>query len=134
MPAATARNEVHVPSGLFVRPTCFNAPMAGCAAFTVNDPDAVFPFTVAALMTCETLPLVLLYVPTTGAVTLTVTVQAPPPAIVPPEKLTEPAPAAGAKVGAPQPETDAAGAAATTIAPGEVGKTSLNATEFSASF
>src|SRR5687768_16043718 len=52
----------------------------------------------------------------------------PPAAIVPPVKLTDPAPATGAKVGAPQPETVAFGAGATCIAPGATGNVSENAT------
>src|SRR5687768_10185470 len=54
--------------------------------------------------------------------------QVPPAAIVPPVKLIEPAPAVGVNVGAPQPETVAFGAAATTIAPGATGNVSEKAT------
>src|SRR5258706_8215085 len=56
------------------------------------------------------------------------TVQVPPAAIVPPENVIEPAFAAGAKVGAPQPEVEGFGVPATVIAPGEVGKASPKAT------
>ena len=66
--------------------------------------------------------------PTVGAVTSNLTVHKPPPAIVPFENATETAFATGAKVGAPQPLTDALGTAATFIAPGAVGSTSVNAT------
>ena len=52
--------------------------------------------------------------------------------MLPPLNDTEAAPATGAKVAAPQPEVLAPGVAATTIAPGEVGKVSLNATPLSA--
>src|SRR5258706_5406163 len=45
--------------------------------------------------------------------------------MVPPEKVREAAPAAGAKVGAPQPDVVAAGVPATTIAPGDVGSVSV---------
>ncbi len=65
---------------------------------------------------------------------MTVTVQVDPPVIVPPEKVTDPAPATGENVGAPQPEVEAAGGAATTMAPGEFGKVSEKATEFNVSF
>ena len=54
-------------------------------------------------------------------------VHRPPPAIVPFENATETAAATGANVGAPQPLTDALGTAATFIAPGAVGSTSVNA-------
>jgi hypothetical protein len=59
---------------------------------------------------------------------LTLTVQVAPAKMVPFEKLTEPLPALGAKVGAPHPEVVALGTGATTIAPGRVGKVSENAT------
>ncbi len=72
--------------------------------------------------------------PVAGAVTLTETVQVPPPAMVPPEKEIEPAPGAGLNVGAPQPVVVAFGVPATTMAPGEVGKVSPKATPLSASF
>ena len=70
---------------------------------------------------------VLAYVPAAGATTWTVTVQLPFAARLPPLNATEAAPATGAKVAAPQPEVVAPGAAATTIAPGDVGSVSLNA-------
>ncbi len=59
---------------------------------------------------------------------MTVTTQVSPPAIAPPEKLTLPAPAVGAKVGDPQPLVDALVGLATTIAPGAAGKVSVKAT------
>ena len=62
------------------------------------------------------------------------TVQVPPPAIVPLEKEIEPDPAVGEKVGEPQFVVDAPGVAATTMAPGDVGKVSVNATPVRASF
>src|SRR5262245_7091185 len=108
--------------------------MAGFGGLTVSDALAVFPLTVCALMMCDTLPLVLLYMPAVGAVTLTLTVQVPPPAMAPPEKLMEPAPADGENVGEPQPFVVGFGDGATTIAPGEVGKVSLKATPLSESF
>ena len=58
--------------------------------------------------------------------------QVPPAATVPPTKLTLAAPATGAKTGMPHPLVLAAGVGATTIAPGEVGKVSLNCTATSA--
>src|SRR5262249_15452322 len=58
-------------------------------------------------------------------VTLTLIVQLLFAATVPFENEREPAPATGAKVGAPQPLVVAAGGLATTIAPGEVGKVSV---------
>jgi hypothetical protein len=67
-----------------------------------------------------TLPVVLTFAPAVVAVTLTVTVQVPLAAIVPPEKLTDVLPAAGAKVGAPQPEVEALGVAATCNPAGNV--------------
>src|SRR5262249_50837708 len=69
-----------------------------------------------------------------GAVATRRTVQVPPPAMAPPEKVMEPAPAAGANVGEPQPVVAGFGDAATTIAPGEVGKVSPKATPVRASF
>jgi hypothetical protein len=60
-----------------------------------------------------TLPVVLTLAPPVVAVTATVTVQVPLAAMVPPEKLTEVLPAAGAKVGDPQPVVVALGVAAT---------------------
>jgi len=60
-----------------------------------------------------TLPVVFTLAPAVVAVTLTVTVQVPLAAIVPPEKLTEVFPAAGANVGEPQPVVVAFGVAAT---------------------
>ena len=73
-------------------------------------------------------PVVLLYVPPAGAVTSNLIVHTPPPGIVPFENAAETAFASGTKVGAPQPLTDALGTAATFIAPGAVGSTSVNAT------
>src|SRR5712691_5732113 len=102
--------------------------MEGCGGLTASDAPAVFPLTVCALMTCETLPLVLLYVPVAGAVTSTETVHVPPAAIVPPEKAMEPAFATGENVGAPQPDVEAFGVPATFIRPGAVGRVSAKAT------
>src|SRR5688500_15561123 len=110
-----------------LRPTCLRSEIDGLGGSTSSVSEAVFPFTVCALMMCETLPLVLLYVPTTGAVTLTVTVHVPPPAMVPPVKVIDPAPATGENVGAPQPDVEALGGEATVIAPGAIGKVSLKA-------
>ena len=50
----------------------------------------------------------------------------PPPVIEPLEKEIEALPAAGLKVGVPQPLVLALSVVATTIAPGIVGKVSLN--------
>jgi hypothetical protein len=61
-----------------------------------------------------------------------VTVQAPDAARVPALNATDAAPPAGANVGAPQPLVVALGAAATTIAAGEVGNVSANPTPESA--
>lgn len=58
--------------------------------------------------------------------TSTFTVHVPPPAIVPPVKEMEPAPALGVNV--PPQEVDPFGVAATTIFPGEVGNVSVKAT------
>jgi hypothetical protein len=60
-----------------------------------------------------TLPVVFALAPAVVAVTLTVTVHVPLAAIVPPEKLTDVFPAAGANVGEPQPVAVAFGVAAT---------------------
>src|SRR5688572_16543633 len=108
--------------------------MAGFGGSTSSESLAVLPFTVCALITCETLPLVLLYVPTVGAVTSTVTVHVPPAAREPPEKEIEPEPAVGENVGEPQPLVEAFGGEATTIAPGATGNVSEKATEARASF
>lgn len=124
-----AKNDVHGP--VAVVETCFNIAIAGVGGFTISEALAVLPFPVPV---AETLPLVLLYVPTVGPVTLTVTVQLPPPVTVPPVKLTEPAPATGAKVGEPQPLVEAPVGFATTILPGEIGKVSEKATPLRESF
>ena len=60
------------------------------------------------------------------------TVQVPPAAMPPPENARLAAPAAGAKVGAPQPLVLMLGTAATTIAPGVVGKVSVKLTPVNA--
>ena len=70
--------------------------------------------------------------PAAGATTFTSTVQTPLAGMLPPLKVTTAAPAVGANVAAPQPEVLAAGVAATTIAPGEVGRVSLKATPVNA--
>jgi hypothetical protein len=67
-----------------------------------------------------TLLVVFTFVPAVVAVTLTVTVQVPLAAMVPPEKLTDVLPAAGAKVGEPQPVAVAFGVAATCRPAGNV--------------
>src|SRR5688500_3109799 len=54
--------------------------------------------------------------------------------MVPPEKLIEPAPAAGEYVGAPQPLVVAFGVEATVMAPGATGNVSVKATPERASF
>ncbi len=63
---------------------------------------------------------------------MTVTVQVPPAAIVPPENAIDIAPATGVKTGAPQPDVENVAGDATVMAPGELGKLSLNATPLSA--
>src|SRR5207247_5957306 len=126
------RNEVHGP--VAVGPTCLSSEIDGCGGFTTSDALAVLPLIVCALMTYETGPLVLLYVPTVGAVTSTATVHVPPAAIVPPLKVSVPAPAAGAKTAAPQPLVEAFGVAATTMKPGAIGRLSVNATPEIGSF
>src|SRR5262245_35104130 len=98
------------------------------AGVTFRVSEAVLPFTGEPLTMCDTGPLVLVELPATGATTLTVTMQVPPGAIVPPLKLIDPLPGAGANVGAPQPVVVGAGAGATTIAPGATGNVSVNAT------
>lgn len=65
---------------------------------------------------------------------MTVTVQVPAAAIVPPEKETDDAAATGANVGVPQPLVAAVGTAATFIAAGEIGKVSVKATPLTALF
>ena len=79
-----------------------------------------------------TAPLVLTYAPTANSVMLTLTMQVPPAAMLPPENVSDTAAAAGAKVGAPQPVVLVAGVPATRITPGLVGKVSVNATPVSA--
>jgi hypothetical protein len=76
-----------------------------------------------------TLPVVLTFGPAVVAVTLTLTVQVPLAATEPPEKLSEVLPAAGAKVGEPQPEVEAFGVAATSR---PAGNASVKATPVSA--
>ena len=131
-PVATATYEYHGPLELVE--TWSRTPIAGRGEDTLSEADDVFPFTVWLLMVCDTLPLVLLYVPAVGAVTFTLTVHVPPAAIVPPEKEIEPAPAVGANVGVPQPLVEALGVLATAMAPGEVGNVLLKATPLRASF
>jgi hypothetical protein len=65
-----------------------------------------------------------------GASISTLTVQVALAARVPPEKEIEGLPAVGTKVGVPQPLVLALGVAATTMAPGIVGKVSEKATPF----
>src|SRR6478672_9182243 len=84
------------------------AMLGGAAAVRVSEP--VFP--VPPLVEV-TLPVVLALAPLVVAVTATVTVQVPLAAMVPPEKLKEVFPAAGAKVGDPHPVVVAFGVAAT---------------------
>src|SRR5438876_764971 len=76
-----------------------------------------------------TLPVVLTFEPLVVAVTATETVQVPLVAMVPPEKLNEVLPAAGVKVGEPQPLVLALGVAATCKPAGNV---SVNPTPVSA--
>ena len=59
---------------------------------------------------------------------MTETVQVPPAGMVAFEKVIEPLPATGAKVGEPQLEMVALGVEATTMLPGVVGKVSVKAT------
>jgi len=76
-----------------------------------------------------TLPVVLFFTPTVVAVTSTVTVQLPLAAIVPPLKVNVVLPAAGAKVGAPQPVVVAFGVPATSS---PAGRASVKATPVNA--
>jgi hypothetical protein len=76
-----------------------------------------------------TFPVVFALAPAVVGVTLTVTAQAPLEAMVPPEKLSEVFPAAGTKVGEPQPVVEAFGVAATCRPAGNM---SVNATPVSA--
>jgi hypothetical protein len=101
------------------------------ACATVKLAEAVVPV-IATGPVALTVPLVLLYVPAVGAVTFTLTVHVPPMAMAPPVKVRLVAPPAGAKVGAPQLFVEAEGVAATTIAAGDVGSVSVNATPLSA--
>ena len=68
---------------------------------------------------------VLVYVPVTGTLTLTLIVHVLFGARLPLEKEREAAPATGAKVGEPQPVVEALGELATTIAPGLIGNVSV---------
>ena len=99
--------------------------MDGCGGTATSESLAVLPFTVFPLMTVETLPLVLLYVPTAGTTTSTETTHVPPGAMVPPVKVSELLPGAGAKVGEPQPVAEADGDGATCICAGEDGSESV---------
>ena len=99
-----------------VRPQTGAGP--GGVLFTVSASLALFP--VSKLLMNKWLE-VLLYVPVTGTVTLTLIVHVPFAAIVPLEKEIDAAPAVGAKVGDPQPVVDAFVGFATTIAPGDTG-------------
>jgi hypothetical protein len=102
----------------------------GATAPTVNTAVAVFPVPPFADTTA---PLTFVYVPPTGAVTSTVTTHALPPAIVPFENVIDPLPTAGVNDGSPHPvDTLALNGVATTIIPGVVGNTSLNATPVNA--
>jgi hypothetical protein len=65
-------------------------------------------------------------VPVAGTVTLTLMVQLLFGARLPFEKLSETAPADGEKLGEPQPVVDAFGVLATSMAPGVVGRSSVN--------
>lgn len=94
----------------------------GGALLTVRVSLALFPVSSVPI---KRFVEVLLYVPTTGTVTLTLTVQVPFAAIVPFENVREAAPAVGAKVGEPHPDVDALVGFATTIAPGLVGSVSV---------
>src|SRR6185503_6729282 len=75
-----------------------------------------------------TLPVVFAFAPLVVAVIATLTVQVPLAAMVPPEKVSVVFPAAGAKVGEPQPDVLAPGVAATSI---PAGNESVNATPVS---
>jgi hypothetical protein len=76
-----------------------------------------------------TLPVVFTFEPLVVAVTLTLTVHVPLAVTVPPERLSDVSPAAGAKVGEPQPEVVVFGVAATCK---PAGKESVKATPVSA--
>ena len=76
--------------------------------------------TVLAPAEATTVDVMLTKSPGKVAVTLTVTVQLPLTAMVPPEKLRDEAPAAGAKTGVPQLLVDAAGGDATVMPVGRL--------------
>jgi hypothetical protein len=92
------------------------------AVFTSRESVAKFPVSRELIKRWAE---VLLYVPTTGTVTLTLTVQLLFGESVPFEKEREAAPAVGEKVGDPQPDVVAFGVLATVIAPGDVGRVSV---------
>ena len=78
-------------------------------------------------------PVVLTYVPAlAGTLMATLMVQVAPAVMIPLLKVSVAAPAVGAKVGEPQFEVEAAGVGATTIAPGVVGRVSVNPTSLMA--
>src|SRR5687768_3086943 len=85
VPVLTPTNDVHGPLALVE--TCLSSATPGLGALTVKVFEAVFP--VPPLVEA-TAPLVLAYVPTLAAVTLTVTVHDPPADTVPPLRLTLP--------------------------------------------
>lgn len=95
---------------------------AGGAALTVSVSLAWFPVSSVPM---NRFVEVLLYVPVTGTVTFTLIVQVPFAATVPFENDSEAAPAAGVKVGVPQPDGEAFAGLATTIVPGVVGSVSV---------
>jgi hypothetical protein len=98
--------------------------MLASTTVSVADPELPAPPLVEV-----TLPVVFTFDPTIVAVTATVATRLPLAAIVPPAKLSEALPAAGGKVGEPQPVVVALGVAATCR---PAGKVSANATPFSA--
>lgn len=105
---------------------CFKSEIDVTGAFTVSAALAVLPFTVSLLITWETLPLTLLYVPVVAAVTMTLMVQDAPPLKEPPVRLIEPAPDVAVNV--PPQLLIAPFGLATSMLPGDVGNVSENAT------
>lgn len=99
------------------------------ALLTVNVPVAKLPVSSVPI---KRLFEVLVYVPVTETVTLTLIVQVLLGAMPPFEKDRDADPAAGAKVGEPHPLVDALGVPATSIAPGEAGRLSVKLSPLSA--
>jgi hypothetical protein len=94
----------------------------GGALFTISESVALFPVSSVPI---KRLLVVFVYVPVARIVTFTLIVQVLFAAMLPFENEMDPAPATGANVGEPQPDVEAFGVLATTIAPGVIGKVSV---------